>query len=101
MKTRQFEADRETFPADAYRVLGFSGVACRVRGWHVEPDEDTEWSGEMTRTGRVVVTMIGDDVRHLVDPSDVFPIADVDYCAECGQLGCTHDGRDRETTEDS
>lgn len=95
-RTRDYERDDAQFPDDAYQVRGFSGVACYVRGWHVEPDEDTEWTGQMARTGFLVVTMVGDDARHLVNPGDVTPLDSLAYCGECGQIGCTHDGRERE-----
>lgn len=94
---RHYESDDETFTADAYTVAGWgAGIAFRVLGWETEPDEDTEWSGCENRTGRVIVRMIGDDARHSVDESDITPIAREDYCGECGQIGCTHDGLDRE-----
>lgn len=95
-----FEADDQAFPADAYRVHGWGeGIAFYVRGWETEPDADTEWSGYEVRTGSVVVTMIGDDARHVVDPEDLTPLDRRDYCGECGQIGCTCDGYDR-TEED-
>ena len=58
---------------------------------HASYDEDPEFE----RTGRVVVVMIGDDKEHLVDPEDISPLDEDAYCHECGQIGCTHDGRDR------
>ena len=91
-----FEEDDTTFAADAYRVAGFSGVACYVLGWETEPTEDTEWDGIEERTGRVVVVMVGDDARHVVDEDDVTPLDRAAYCGECGQMGCTHDGYDRD-----
>ena len=60
-----YEEDGAAFPADAYTVEGYRGIAFYVRGWETEPDEDTEWSGIEERTGRVVVTMIGDDHRYV------------------------------------
>ena len=42
----------------------------------------------------VRAVMIGDDRTHIVDVDDLTLIADEDYCHECGQLGCSHDGRD-------
>ena len=91
-----FEEDDETFSADAYRVAGFSGVACSVLGWETEPTEDTEWDGIEERTGRVVVVMVGDDARHVVDEDDIAPLDRAAYCGACGQMGCTHDGYDRD-----
>jgi len=100
-----YEIDEEAFPAEAYAMKGRnSGIAYRVYGWETEPAPDTDeetgeeyWDGEtMQRTGRIVVVMVGDDRKHIVDPDDVIPLNDLDYCASCGQVGCTHDGRDRE-----
>lgn len=96
MKYRYETDDPDPWP-DAVRVRGFSGVACWVRGWQTEPDEDTEWSGIEERTGMLVVTMVGDDAHHLVDPEDIEPLAREDYCGVCGQIGCAHDGLDRES----
>ena len=95
MKTR-YESDNTTFPAEAYKVAGWDGVAFRVYGWETEPTEDTVWDGCEERTGRVVVVMIGDDARHVVDLEDITPLDREAYCGECGQMGCVHDGLDRE-----
>lgn len=57
--------------------------------WYDEPDEIED-------RGRVRAVMVGDDYVHTVDVDDLTPIDDLDYCAECGQIGCTADGRDRE-----
>jgi hypothetical protein len=96
-RTPHFEDDDTgTYSDDArYQVSGYSGVAWRVYGWETEPDEDTEWSGYEVRTGRLVCVMVGDDRRFTFDPEDVSPIDELDYCTECGQIGCTADGRDR------
>lgn len=96
MKTKtHYEKDNETFNAGAYTVRGYRGIAFAVLGWETEPDEDTEWSGMETRTGRVLAVMIGDDYKHSVDPDDLTPIAREEYCGVCGQIGCGHDGLDR------
>ena len=76
-----------------YAVNGYSGVAWRYVGDAVEPDEDTEWTGICNRTGQVVMCMVGDDRWFVFDASDCEPIGDDDYCSECGQIGCTADGR--------
>ncbi len=78
------------YPAEAYRIDGFSGIACRILGWETEPDEDTEWTGYEQRTGRLVVVMIGDDHRFTADPEDVHELADDEFCWTCGQIGCPH-----------
>jgi hypothetical protein len=91
----RYETDDAAFPADAYRVDRWDGIAWYVYGWETEPDEDTEWSGYERRTGRVVAVMVGDDRRFSFDPSEVHPLEREAYCAICGQIGCGHDGLDR------
>ncbi len=95
MRRANFEIDDTTFPADAYAVAGYRGVAWYLYGWELQPTEDTEWSGLEERTGRVIAVMVGDDRRFTFEPDELTPIPDLDYCASCGQIGCTHDGRDR------
>jgi hypothetical protein len=85
--------------AVAIPALG-SAVAWHVLGWQTEPDEDTEWTGYEIRTGRLVCRMVGDDALYLCDPEDVQKLARADYCGECGQIGCGHDGLDRDEAED-
>ena len=99
-----------------YQVQGWPGVAVRITGWTTEnvyegdilvcEDEDCDhgmsemcWCEGDTETveGEMLcVVMVGDDRVHEVDPDDLIVIDDLDYCAECGQIGCQHDGRDRE-----
>lgn len=86
--------DPDPWP-DAVRIAGYDGIACYVLGWETEPDEDTDWSGYEVRTGRLVCIMVGDDRRFTVDPDDVSTLAREEYCSECGQIGCSHDGLDR------
>ena len=64
-----------------YRVEGRTRVAVRLVG--------------QTFGGRARVVMVGDDQEHVVEPGDLVKIDDEDYCHECGQVGCTADGRDR------
>ena len=92
---QHFERDDAAWPADAYQVAGHRGIAWHVWGWETEPDEDTEWDGIEKRTGRVVCTMVGDDAPWTFEPDELTPLGDLDYCLECGQVGCGHDGRDR------
>lgn len=49
-----------------------------------EPEESDTW---------VRMVMVGDDTVHYLEVTDVHPITDDDYCHECGQIGCTADGR--------
>ena len=92
MTRRHYEIDATVFPADAYTVDGYSGVAWTVLGWETEPDEDTEWTGIEPRTGLVVARMVGDDRLFAVDEADLHPVEREEYCGECGQIGCCHDG---------
>lgn len=85
----------EMFPG-VYRVRQMDGVAWRVHGAEIEYYNDgCEDGAEWRETGRVVAVMVGDDARHTFDPEDLEPIAEEDYCGVCGQIGCTHDGRER------
>ncbi len=77
---------------DAVQIDGHDGIAWHVLGFQTEPDEDTEWSGEEVQTGQLVCMMVGDDNHWLFDPSDIKKLAREDYCSECGQIGCGHDG---------
>lgn len=95
MRRKNWEDDDATFSADAYSVRQYPGIAFRVYGWETEPDEDTVWSGIENRTGRVIAVMVGDDCRHSVDLEDITELPREDYCGECGQIGCAHDGLDR------
>ncbi len=96
MKRPNYEADNEAFNAPAYRIRGDRyAVAWYALGWETEPDEDTEWSGYEERTGMVVCVMGGDDKRFTYDPDDLIPLPREEYCGECGQIGCSHDGLDR------
>ena len=85
-----YEADRTAWGADAYAARGWRGIAWHVLGWETVPDEDTEWSGYETRTGRVVAIVVGDDRRFAFEPDELEPIAAADYCDGCGQIGCGH-----------
>ena len=59
--------------------------------------EEEDWSEtELVRSGdNVIAVMVGDDHKWSVDKSDLIEINEDDYCAECGQIGCCGDGRDR------
>jgi hypothetical protein len=48
------------------------------------------------RTGNVVAVMKGDDRRFVEDPDYFTPLDREEDCGECGQLGCRHDGLDRD-----
>jgi len=87
MHTKHYE-DAPEYNADAYTVKGYEGIAWHVWGWETEPDEDTEWSGYEVRTGKLICVMVGDDRRFSIDPEDVQPLSEDEYCGSCGQVGC-------------
>ena len=78
------------YQAPGYKINSRPDVAWRVLGYETLPDEDTEWSGYEPRAGRLVCVMVGDDRKRLVDPDDLTPLDGADFCAECGQMGCSH-----------
>ena len=84
----------------AYRVKSFQGVACRIVGYPQRleyndfADEGGDWEDDVD-CGDVLVCMVGDDANHRVPLSSCEVINDLDYCGVCGQIGCSHDGRDR------
>lgn len=89
MNKTNYETDDKAFPADAYTVSGYRGIAWHVYGWETRPDADTEWTGIEERTGRVVAVMIGDDRKFTFDVDEITPITSDEYCGGCGQIGCT------------
>jgi hypothetical protein len=78
-----------------FTVWGSEGIAFYCAGIETMPDEDTVWTGQENPTGNLLMVMVGDDRKFPTDPDDVIAIGEMDYCAECGQIGCQHDGRDR------
>lgn len=45
----------------------------------VEPEENTDW---------VRAVMVGDDTIYTVEVTDLTPLEEGEFCAECGQVGC-------------
>ena len=90
-----YEPDAEI--CGVYKLCN-DGVAWRILGWETQPDEDTEWTGIEERTGRVVARMVGDDSLFVYELEDFEPLVREEYCGECGQIGCMHDGLDREAS---
>ena len=96
-----------------YSVAGYGGIAFYLLGYATEwteeewiycgegdPDEESSYlynePEEIENRDRVRAVMVGDDRVHEIDIDDLTVIDDLDYCAECGQIGCHADGRDRE-----
>lgn len=69
-----------------YRVALYGGIAWYLVGYE---------SRDVVRA-----VMVGDDREFLVNVDDLEPIAREDYCGVCGQIGCTHDGYDRDDDDD-
>jgi len=113
MRLEEITAD----PAARFTVAGYRGIAFYCYGLDEQEQqgedfllcEDDEcdhglsemcWLAgewEMVETGMVVMVMVGDDRKHIVDPDDVTLIAEEDYCSGCGQVGCRADGRINDT----
>jgi hypothetical protein len=61
-------------------------------GYWVEDPEGYE----SVEADKAVVVMVGDDQRLTYDMEDLTPLPDEAFCGECGQIGCTHDGKERD-----
>lgn len=96
-----------------YSVHGFGGIAFYLLGYDTRTIEESwEYSGEgdvdeessyfynepeeVEDRDYVRAVMVGDDHVHTVDVDDLTLIAREDFCGECGQIGCGHDGLDRD-----
>lgn len=97
-----------------YTVEGYRGIAFYLVGYDKEwteetwtfiggPDDDTDDEcnyvydepEEVENRERVRAIMVGDDREWSFDVDDLTVIGELDYCVECGQVGCTGDFRDR------
>lgn len=83
------------------------GCTCEASqdDWHAQTDPDCEaeyhggyWteSEAYANTDRAVVVMVGDDSHSTYYMEDLKPIEELAYCHACGQIGCGHDGLERE-----
>lgn len=91
IKDVEYEEDKESFPAEAYRtnVKEWRGIAFRVLGWERIMDRFGEME-QIGRTGFVAIHMVGDNRVYLVEPKDLTPLKDAEFCTSCGQIGCGH-----------
>lgn len=95
-----------------YTVDGYDGVAFYIYGYQqiwepytsIYEDEDGNEYEEESGEGEwhdnpdiLLMVMVGDDRKFEVDPADITKIDDNDYCSECGQIGCTADGKMRDS----
>lgn len=79
-----------------YAVAGYDGIAFYLLGYVERDTPDTEWDGiRETDTDWVRAIMVGDDRVHEIEVSELTLLDDLDYCGQCGQIGCQHDGRER------
>jgi hypothetical protein len=82
-----------------YRVDGYDGIAFYLTRYHTEyvvhydGHGDVEEVEAVVNTDLVIAIMVGDDRIHVVNVEDLTVLDDDDYCSQCGQVGCTHDGR--------
>lgn len=68
----------------AVKVDGFDGIACVIR-------RRFRKRGVSYRD----IVMIGDNTVYTVLTERVHPLKRKDYCGQCGQIGCGHDGLER------
>jgi hypothetical protein len=87
----------QTIDFDArYAVDGYVGIAFYLLGYVERADADTDWTGLLvTDYDRVRAVMVGDDREHEIEVGDLRLLDDLDYCSQCGQIGCVHDGKER------
>lgn len=95
-----------------YSVEGYGGIAFYLLGYDTEwtseewiycgegdPDEESSYlysePEEIENRDRVRAIMVGDDRVFTFDVDDLTVISEDGYCSECGQIGCTADGRER------
>lgn len=70
-----------------YSGATFDGDPEDPSGWWTDaPTCEGEWMPDPE--GDLYAAMVGDDEPFPVDAADLAPIADDDYCAGCGQIGC-------------
>lgn len=98
-----------------YRVKGYGGVAWHLLGYQqrwreTEPElvcEDVEHDHDdlcyllnepeqVEDRDWVQAVMVGDDTIHQIEVEDLTVLPREDFCGECGQIGCTHDGLERD-----
>lgn len=85
-------------PGVAWRLIKYVPIEVEEPYSYVDEDGETIYDSvfvEDINPNMVIAVMIGDDRKHEIDVDDLILIDEDDYCHECGQMGCTHDGRDR------
>jgi hypothetical protein len=73
------------WPAVAVVALGYFAEYPEQDGEDFDPEPEL-----VADESRIVVVMVGDDKRHVVDASDLIELAEDAYCPSCGQVGCGH-----------
>lgn len=108
-------ATEVTFDFEAYyRADGYGGIAWYAVGYDKATTEE-RWlyiggngddredesnylyfePEEYDDTTRVQAIMVGDDRVFTFDVAELTLLPRKDFCGECGQIGCGHDGYDR------
>jgi hypothetical protein len=80
-----------------YTVDGYRGIAFWLKGYatHIVEYGDG-FEEEETDYSFVKAVMVGDNREHIIDVDDLTLLDENDYCHVCGQVGCQHDGLDRD-----
>ena len=86
----------------AFWIKGYATVSQPCTSFVIVTDDDGEPAEVEVENGefdevedreRVVAVMVGDDQEHIIDVDNLELLDDDAYCGQCGQIGCTHDGR--------
>lgn len=85
----QFYDDDE--PLVPFKDGPLRGKVVKVTGWGRVACDVVADNGE----GALIVVMVGDDRKHEVEADACVVLGELDYCHECGAIGCVHDGLDR------
>jgi hypothetical protein len=82
---------------DRLRWISMRGIAFWLKGYatHIVEYGDG-FEEEETDYSFVKAVMVGDNREHIIDVDDLTLLDENDYCHVCGQVGCQHDGLDRD-----
>jgi len=87
------EIRKHSEEGERFRVDTYPGIAFYFHGEETYTEGYDFCYEDEIPTGNVIMIMVGDDYKHIVDPDDVSPLSEDEYCHECGQIGCMHDAR--------
>lgn len=86
----------------AWRIRRFASTQVPIESYGWDDEEQCEYTfdsdelEEIEDRDRVIAVMVGDDHEFTFDIEEARLLAETDYCHQCGSIGCTHDGLERE-----